>query len=124
MITDSEGVQFRQWCWPRLHLGWPSCRKLRRQVFKRINRRLRELGLQSLAAYRRYLWGCIENLSSLDMRERSPLCLRHDTRLTAARLKTDPFYLQFMALDLDCSSEEFTAQPGAAFNMLRYGTNS
>jgi len=107
-----------------MHLGWPGCRKLRRQVFKRINRRLRELGLQSLAAYRRYLWGCIEKLSSLDKRERSPLCLRHDARLTAARLKTDPFDLQFMALDLDFSSEEFTAQPGAAFNLLLYGRNS
>ncbi|MGE5219307.1 MAG: CheR family methyltransferase [Chloroflexota bacterium] len=55
MIKDAEGVRFLQWCLPRLHLRWPGFRKVRRQVFKRINRRLRELGLPNISAYSGYL---------------------------------------------------------------------
>lgn len=55
MITDSEGVQFLQWCLPRMELRWPGFRKVRRQVYKRINRRLQELKLPTVDAYRDYL---------------------------------------------------------------------
>ena len=55
MITDPEGVQFLQWCLPRLHLSWSGFRKVRRQVYKRISRRLKDLGLPSVDAYRDYL---------------------------------------------------------------------
>jgi chemotaxis protein methyltransferase CheR len=55
LITDTEGVQFLQWCLPRLHLSWAGFRKVRRQVYKRISRRLKELGLPSVGAYRDYL---------------------------------------------------------------------
>lgn len=68
MISDAEGVQFLQWCLPRLHLRWPGFRKVRRQVYKRIKRRLQELGLPSVEAYRFYLehhpgeWGTLDTL--------------------------------------------------------------
>lgn len=55
MITDPEGVKFLQWCLPQLKLRWPGFRQVRRQVYKRLNRRLHELGLSSLADYRDYL---------------------------------------------------------------------
>jgi chemotaxis protein methyltransferase CheR len=55
LITDPEGVQFLQWCLPRLHLRWAGFRKVRRQVYKRINHRLLELGLPGVVAYRDYL---------------------------------------------------------------------
>ena len=55
MINDPEGVLFLQWCLPRLHLRWPGFRKVRRQVYKRINRRLQELGLPNISAYSGYL---------------------------------------------------------------------
>jgi chemotaxis protein methyltransferase CheR len=55
LIPDPQGVQFLQWCLPRLHLRWRGFRKVRRQVYKRINRRLQELGLPNIAAYRAYL---------------------------------------------------------------------
>ena len=55
MITDPEGVQFLQWCLPRLRLVWPGFRKVRRQVYKRINRRLQELKLPNVDTYRDYL---------------------------------------------------------------------
>lgn len=68
LVTDPEGVQFLQWCLPRLHLRWAGFRKVRRQVYKRINRRLRELALPSIEAYRVYLedhpdeWATLESL--------------------------------------------------------------
>jgi chemotaxis protein methyltransferase CheR len=68
LIADPEGVQFLQWCLPRLKLRWPGFRKVRRQVYKRLNRRLRELGLANLAAYRARLedhpgeWATLDTL--------------------------------------------------------------
>jgi chemotaxis protein methyltransferase CheR len=55
LITDPEGIQFLQWCLPRLHLRWPGFRKVRRQVYQRITRRLQELGLPNLQSYRCHL---------------------------------------------------------------------
>ena len=54
-MTDAEGVQFLQWCLPRLRLIWPGYRKVRRRVYKRIHRRVESLSLRSLADYRAYL---------------------------------------------------------------------
>lgn len=54
-MRDPDGVRFLQECLPRLHLHWPGFRKVRRQVYKRIDRRLSELGLADLDQYRGYL---------------------------------------------------------------------
>lgn len=54
-MRDVEGIQFLQWCLPRLQLCWPGYRKVRRQVYKRIQRRLQLLDLPSLTDYRIYL---------------------------------------------------------------------
>jgi chemotaxis protein methyltransferase CheR len=54
-MKDAEGIQFLQWCLPRLQLSWPGYRKVRRQVYSHIRRRLQTLGLQSLADYECYL---------------------------------------------------------------------
>lgn len=51
-MTDAECVAFLQWALPRLGLRWPGFRKVRRQVRKRLARRLGTLGLPTLAAYR------------------------------------------------------------------------
>lgn len=59
---------FLQWCLPRLGLRWPGFRKVRRRVYKRLKRRLHELGLPSLDAYQTYLTDHLEEwviLSSL-----------------------------------------------------------
>lgn len=55
MIRDPDGVQFLQWCLPRLRLRWAGFRKVRRQVYKRLNRRMQDLGLAGLDEYRAYL---------------------------------------------------------------------
>lgn len=54
-MTDADCVAFLQWALPRLGLRWPGFRKVRRQVCKRIERHVRELGLPGVAAYRREL---------------------------------------------------------------------
>ena len=54
-LRDRDGIEFLQWALPRLHLRWLGFRKVRRQVCKRIQRRMNELGLGSVAAYRAYL---------------------------------------------------------------------
>lgn len=54
-MTDRECVTFLQWALPQLHLRWAGFRQVRRQVCKRIGRRLRVLGLNTFDAYRAYL---------------------------------------------------------------------
>ncbi|HXF94311.1 MAG TPA: protein-glutamate O-methyltransferase CheR [Nitrospiraceae bacterium] len=67
-MNDSDCVEFLQWALPRLHLRWPGYRKVRRQVCKRIDRRLKELNLPRAAAYRAYLddhppeWSVLDSL--------------------------------------------------------------
>ena len=51
-MKDADCVAFLQWALPRLGLRWPGFRKVRRQVCRRIARRLETLGLPDLAAYR------------------------------------------------------------------------
>jgi chemotaxis protein methyltransferase CheR len=66
-MKDVEGVQFLQWCLPRLQLRWPGYRKVRRQVYHRIQRRLESLDLPSLSDYQTYLethpeeWALLES---------------------------------------------------------------
>ena len=55
LITDPQGIEFLQWCLPRLGLRWLGFRKIRGRLYKRLKRRLHELGLPSLAAYQSYL---------------------------------------------------------------------
>ncbi len=67
-MKDSDCVEFLQWALPRLHLRWPGYRKVRKQVCKRIDRRLKELHLPDVATYRAYLdhhppeWSVLDSL--------------------------------------------------------------
>jgi chemotaxis protein methyltransferase CheR len=54
-MKDSEYIAFLQWTLPKLEMRWPGFRKVRRQVCKRIDGRVRELGLAGLDDYRSYL---------------------------------------------------------------------
>lgn len=65
-MKDSDGVRFLQWALPRLHLRWPGFRKVRRQVYKRIDRRVKELGLPGLNEYRTCLESYPTEWRSLD----------------------------------------------------------
>ncbi len=65
-MNDSECVAFLQWALPQLRMRWPGFRKVRRQVCRRLGRRLTELELPNLDAYRRVLesdrdeWGVVD----------------------------------------------------------------
>ncbi len=54
-MHDDACTSFLQWCLPRLNKRWAGFRKVRGQVCKRLARRLQELELRSLDAYRDYL---------------------------------------------------------------------
>jgi chemotaxis protein methyltransferase CheR len=67
-VTDQEAkwVDFLQWALPRLELRWPGFRKVRRQVIRRIARRMAELQMDDLDAYRRHLETHAEEWPRLD----------------------------------------------------------
>ena len=54
-MKDEQCVRFLQWALPQLHMRWPGYRKVRRQVCKRVDRRIQELGLADVEAYRSWL---------------------------------------------------------------------
>lgn len=54
-MRDAECVQFLRSILPGLRLRWAGFRGVRRQVCKRLGRRVRELNLPDLDAYRTYL---------------------------------------------------------------------
>jgi chemotaxis protein methyltransferase CheR len=67
MHTDADYVRFFHICLPRLGLRWAGFRKVRKQVVKRLKRRLRALQLPHPAAYLAYLdrhpeeWGVLDS---------------------------------------------------------------
>ena len=67
-MKDGDCVAFLQWALPQLQMRWPGYRKVRRQVCKRINRRMRALGLPDIHAYRAHLatepseWSALDSL--------------------------------------------------------------
>jgi chemotaxis protein methyltransferase CheR len=54
-MNDQECARFLQDVLPSLHMRWPGFRKVHRQVCKRIQRRIAQLGLPGVRAYRAYL---------------------------------------------------------------------
>lgn len=54
-MKDNDCVQFLQWALPLLRMRWPGFRKVRKQVCKRITRRMRELDITDTAEYRNHL---------------------------------------------------------------------
>lgn len=70
-MEDSQCVPFLQWALPRLGMRWAGFRRVRGQVCKRLGRRLAELGLPDLDAYRALLerdpdeWGRLDVLTHI-----------------------------------------------------------
>lgn len=65
-MDDRACVEFLQWALPVLKLRWAGFRKVRRQVCKRLGRRLRVLGLPDIAAYQGHLQRHCEEWTVLD----------------------------------------------------------
>ncbi|HLG56467.1 MAG TPA: CheR family methyltransferase [Vicinamibacterales bacterium] len=72
-MTDTECVSFLQWALPRLGLRWRGFRKVRGQVCKRVERRMRILGTNGPAAYMAYLdahpdeWHVLDGLCTISI---------------------------------------------------------
>lgn len=66
-MRDCDCVDFLQWALPKLRLRWAGYRKVRRQVCKRVARRMRALAVPTLDAYQDYLgqhpkeWGRLDD---------------------------------------------------------------
>jgi chemotaxis protein methyltransferase CheR len=64
-------VGFLQWALPRLGRRWAGYRKVRRQVCRRVRRRIEELGLDGFGAYRERLeaepdeWAALDGLMNV-----------------------------------------------------------
>ena len=54
-MAHVQSDAFLKWALPRMGLAWPGFRRVRRQVVKRIGRRLAELHLPGMDAYRSFL---------------------------------------------------------------------
>lgn len=83
-MEDGICVQFLQWVLPQLHMRWPGFRRVRRQVCKRIQRRISELELTDVDAYRQYLLTHAEEWPILD----------HSCRVTVSRFYRDKVVLE------------------------------
>jgi chemotaxis protein methyltransferase CheR len=95
-VTDDECVELLRWALPRLGLRWAGFRTVRRQVCRRIDARQRELGLESVAAYRARLeadpaeWAALDRLCRVTIsrfyRDRSVFAaLEHEVLPALAR---------------------------------------
>lgn len=65
-MKDLDCTEFLRLCLPRLRLRWAGFRKVHRQVCKRLNRRMAELGLSGFSAYKVYLTYNSEEWQILD----------------------------------------------------------
>jgi chemotaxis protein methyltransferase CheR len=54
-MKDEQCVCFLKWALPQMHMRWPGFRKVRRQVCKRLDQRIRDLRLAGVGEYRAYL---------------------------------------------------------------------
>lgn len=51
LVNNTDCTAFLQWALPQLSLRWPGFRKVRRQVCKRLKRRMSDLGIADFTAY-------------------------------------------------------------------------
>lgn len=65
-MKDEQCVRFLQRVLPQLHMRWPGFRKVRNQVCKRVDRRLRDLSLAGVEEYHAYLEEHPDELLHLD----------------------------------------------------------
>ena len=66
IMNNFDCVSFLQWALPQLNMRWSGFRRVRRQVCRRIQKRIAQLGLPSIDAYRSYLIAHPEEWSILD----------------------------------------------------------
>jgi chemotaxis protein methyltransferase CheR len=65
-VKDADCTEFLHWALPRLGMRWLGFRRVRRQVCKRLRRRIAELGLAELTAYKALLGTHPDEWTQLD----------------------------------------------------------
>ena len=65
-MKDDRCVRFLQWALPQMHMRWPGFRKVRRQVCRRVDRRMHALGLTHVDEYQDYLETHADEWAALD----------------------------------------------------------
>lgn len=66
IMMDQDCIRFLQWSLPKLRMRWKGFRKVRRRVCRRIDRRMRELGLTDVFAYQAHLENNADEWPALD----------------------------------------------------------
>lgn len=89
-MEDNQYVKFLQWALPRLNMRWRGFRKVRRQVRKRVEKRIAELKLPNLEAYQEYLEGNTDEWLVLDS-----FC-----RITISRFYRDRVVFDYLGSDI------------------------
>ena len=89
-MEDNECVRFLQNVLPQLHMRWPGFRKVRKQVCKRIQRRISDLGLADVDAYCQYLLTHADEWPILD----------HSCRVTVSRFYRDKVVLEHVRAEV------------------------
>lgn len=89
-MKDEHCVRFLQWALPKLRMCWPGFRKVRKQVCKRIDRRLNDLDLASVEDY----MACLE-ADPDEWRHLDSLC-----RITISRFCRDSGLFAILAQEI------------------------
>ena len=84
---NPDCVYFLQWALPKLGMKWSGFRKVRKQVCKRIKRRMQELDLGDWSEYRDYL----------EINKREWKLLDGYCRITISRFYRDHFLFEYLA---------------------------
>ncbi|MFQ5953507.1 MAG: CheR family methyltransferase [Kiloniellales bacterium] len=115
-MRDAECVQFLQWALPRLEMRWPGFRKVRRQVCKRVGRRIAELELETIEQYRERLrtdsaeWRMLDGLCRITVsrfyRDRHVFDILGETVLPALAVKAGKENRSVRCWSAGCASGE------------------
>lgn len=89
-MKDEQCVRFLRWALPQLRMHWPGFRKVRKQVCKRLDRRLRALSLASIDEYQAYLMAHTDEWRYVDS-----LC-----RITISRFYRDRGVFEILAQEV------------------------
>lgn len=87
--TEAPSAAFLRWALPHIGLTWSGFRRVRRQVWRRIGRRIAELRLSGPAAYRAYLESHPEEWATFDACCRIPISRFFRDREVFDRLGAD-----------------------------------
>jgi chemotaxis protein methyltransferase CheR len=88
-MHDAAAVRFLQWALPRLELRWAGFRRVRRQVVRRLVRRMAALGIRGFEEYRRRLLDDPAEWEALDRCCRATVTRFHRDREIWRRIRQE-----------------------------------